>query len=259
MNPRKHTIEMFIEKARRVHGNLYDYDEVEYFNSATPVRIRCFEHGIFEQTPSGHLQGNKCKKCRKLKVDEIESRKVEKISQKWKRWTNKFILESRAVHGDRYDYCKVEYRGRKTKVCIICPDHGEFWQAPVYHLKGCKCSRCRMSKGETMISVLLSKWNIPFKFDKRFSDCRGIGGNPLSFDFHLPDHNILIEFDGMHHYGRGQYHTHKLNAEDNKRITEHDRRKTNYAMFNGIKMVRIPYFKMNKIEEILKEELYGKK
>lgn len=40
---------------------------------------------------------------------------------------NKFIKKARDVHGDKYDYSKVEYVNNKTKVCIVCPEHGEFW------------------------------------------------------------------------------------------------------------------------------------
>jgi hypothetical protein len=53
-----------------------------------------------------------------------------------------FIREAKEVHGDKYDYSKVEYINSKTKVCIICPEHGEFWQIPYDHLKGCGCQKC---------------------------------------------------------------------------------------------------------------------
>lgn len=39
---------------------------------------------------------------------------------------NEFIKQARNVHGDKYDYSKVEYVNSKTKICIICPIHGEF-------------------------------------------------------------------------------------------------------------------------------------
>ena len=60
--------------------------------------------------------------------------------------TEEFIKKAREVHGDKYDYSKVEYVDSKTKVCIICPEHGEFWQKPCNHLfdNGCpKCGRIR--------------------------------------------------------------------------------------------------------------------
>ena len=52
-----------------------------------------------------------------------------------------FIERAKNVHGDKYDYSKVEYKNARTKVCIICPIHGEFWQVPSSHLKGIGCPR----------------------------------------------------------------------------------------------------------------------
>ena len=56
--------------------------------------------------------------------------------------TEIFIERARGIHGDKYDYSKVEYKDNKTKVCIICPIHGEFWQNPASHLQGCGCNLC---------------------------------------------------------------------------------------------------------------------
>ena len=54
-----------------------------------------------------------------------------------------FIEKARKVHGDKYDYSKVEYKNNRTPICIICPEHGEFWQLPINHLKGCGCKHCK--------------------------------------------------------------------------------------------------------------------
>ena len=45
-----------------------------------------------------------------------------------------FVKKAKEVHGDKYDYSKVEYKNKRTKVCIICPTHGEFWQYPDNHV-----------------------------------------------------------------------------------------------------------------------------
>ena len=45
-------------------------------------------------------------------------------------------------HNNKYDYSKVEYVNSSTKVCIICPEHGEFWQTPHKHLSGQGCPKC---------------------------------------------------------------------------------------------------------------------
>ena len=53
-----------------------------------------------------------------------------------------FISKAIAIHGNKYDYSKVNYLNSRTKVCIICPEHGEFWQTPHNHLKGYGCRKC---------------------------------------------------------------------------------------------------------------------
>ena len=123
---KKMTTEGFIEKAREVHGDRYDYSKVEYVNSTTKVCIVCQEHGEFWQTSASHLGGNGCPKC----------------SGNKKLTTEEFIDKAREVHGDRYDYSKVVYANAKTDVRIVCPLHGEFWQIPYDHLKGVGCPRC---------------------------------------------------------------------------------------------------------------------
>ena len=113
------TTEEFIKKAKEIHGNKYDYSKVEYKNTSTKVCIICPEHGEFWQTPNHHLQGHGCPKC---KNEKIRKRHTHNITI--------FIEKARKVHGDKYDYSKAEYINASTKVCIICPEHGEFWQTP---------------------------------------------------------------------------------------------------------------------------------
>ena len=120
------TIEQFIEEAREVHGDIYDYSLVEYKNNSTRVKIVCSAHGIFEQSPNSHLRGCGCSSCVGLR----------------KKTTEQFIIDARVVHNDRYDYTLVEYKNNKTKVKIICPAHGVFEQIPNDHLTGCGCYNC---------------------------------------------------------------------------------------------------------------------
>lgn len=63
-----------------------------------------------------------------------------------KQTQDEFISNARCVHGDKYDYSLVRYVNSKTKVKIICPDHGEFLQAPIKHLSGQKCKHCNKHK-----------------------------------------------------------------------------------------------------------------
>ena len=61
--------------------------------------------------------------------------------------TEEFTEKARKIHGDKYNYSNVRYVNNHTKVCIICPIHGEFWQMPKLHLKGSGCPKCAAIKG----------------------------------------------------------------------------------------------------------------
>ena len=79
-----------------------------------------------------------------------------------------FVKKAKKVHCDKYDYSKVEYINNKTKVCIICPVHGEFWQIPNYHLDGCGCPKCNQSHMEKETEEILLKKGIKYEYQKRF-------------------------------------------------------------------------------------------
>ena len=103
--------ETFIKRAKEIHGDKYIYDEVNYVNSSTKVKIICPIHGPFYVTPSHHIYSKSgCIKCAGLN----------------KRTTEEFKELAQKVHGNKYDYSKVKYINNRTPVCIICPKHGEF-------------------------------------------------------------------------------------------------------------------------------------
>ena len=59
-----------------------------------------------------------------------------------------FKERSKNIHGNKYNYEKVVFVNTKTKVCIICPEHGEFWQIPETHMKGSGCPKCAVDKNK---------------------------------------------------------------------------------------------------------------
>lgn len=128
------TTESFIEKAKKVHGDKYDYSKVEYTNNSTKVCIICPQHGEFWQMPSGHLNKNRPRGCPQCGIINTNIKNTYT--------TREFIEKARNVHGDKYDYSKVEYVKSNEKICIICPQHGEFLQTPASHLNGCGCPFC---------------------------------------------------------------------------------------------------------------------
>ena len=71
-----------------------------------------------------------------------------------KKTTAQFIADARKVHGDRYDYSKVDYQGSAIKVCIVCRDHGDFMQKPNSHLMGQGCPTCGGHKKRTRESFI---------------------------------------------------------------------------------------------------------
>ncbi|HUH57902.1 MAG TPA: GIY-YIG nuclease family protein [Pseudomonadales bacterium] len=122
----------FIEKARAVHGDLYDYGRVVYVRNSDKIIITCKKHGDFEQTPRTHLSGHGCVRCG---LEEV----AEKLSQEAK---DNFIERSRDKHGDRYDYSKTVYAHSQKRVIVTCKEHGDFEQTPNHHLKGRGCPSC---------------------------------------------------------------------------------------------------------------------
>ena len=56
--------------------------------------------------------------------------------------TSQFIQKAIKKHGNKFDYSKVEYTGSHNKVCIICSEHGEFYQTATNHLTGNGCKKC---------------------------------------------------------------------------------------------------------------------
>ena len=120
------TTSQFIQEAKEIHGDKYNYDQVEYINTKTKVNIICPNHGKFEQNPHDHIAGHGCDNC----------------SGTYLKTTAQFIQESKEIHGDKYDYSKVEYINAKSKVNIICSKHGEFEQIASSHLFGQGCSNC---------------------------------------------------------------------------------------------------------------------
>ena len=65
----------------------------------------------------------------------------------------RFIEKANKRHNNKYDYSQVEYVDSVTKVCIICPEHGEFWQTPQGHVRGNSCPKCANKKrGDTFRS-----------------------------------------------------------------------------------------------------------
>lgn len=165
MNNKK---ENFVKKSNKKHDNKYDYSKVEYVNSKTKVCIICPEHGEFWQTPAAHVRGNECPECANKK------RGKRTIN------TESLIEKYQSIHNNKYTYGKTQYIDANTKICVTCPEHGDFYILPFNHLNGQGCPKC---------SVIKREQNKPMSssfFIKRSSQLpppkgRGLAIKPLGF------------------------------------------------------------------------------
>ena len=135
----------FIDRAKQVHGDRYDYSKVDYQTTHNPVEIICPTHGVFLQTPNSHISKQAgCRRCF-----------FERNANNIRYTTNEFIDRAKQVHGDRYDYSKVDYTTSKGRVTIICPKHGAFQQHAARHIHGHGCNKCKNELVHTWTSSTL--------------------------------------------------------------------------------------------------------
>lgn len=123
---RHKTLEDVLLEFKNVHGEKYDYSQLNFIMITKKVKIICPEHGVFLQTPQNHISGKGCGKCAG----------TEKLTQL------EVINSFKNTHGERYDYSLVEYKNSKSKIKIICTEHGIFEQDVFSHRKGADCPKC---------------------------------------------------------------------------------------------------------------------
>ncbi len=157
--PKKRTIADIIVQARNIHGDKYDYSKAVYRGIHTKMCIICPEHGEFWQEPNNHIsRKSACPKCAaQIRVENSRSS------------TEEFIRKASIVHKGKYDYSKVVYHQTEEKVCIICPEHGEFWQSPHNHLTGSECPKCvgnYIPTTEEFIELAKSKYGDKYDYSK---------------------------------------------------------------------------------------------
>ena len=305
---KRKTNKEFLQEARMVHGDKYDYSKVEYVNQETKVCIICPIHGDFWQKPRVHLMGRGCQECgkeicRKPKQNTKKRRKrtewntdtfieeckklygeerytyentkyngvrnkvhvncpkhgdflttpnkflngrcgcqkcwIEKKHNLYASNTEEFIEKAKKENGTKmYDYSKVEYKNNSTKVCVICPEHGEFWVTPANHLKHRGCPMCKAEKlsYEQKLFYILSDIVDTSEIIRQYKDYEMFGRQ--SIDFYIPKYKIAIEHQGSQHFGG---HFFDDSEERYKRIQQLDRRKYEICKEHGIKLFYFSY------------------
>lgn len=220
----KVTLPLFIERCTKIHRGKYDYSCVKYKNLSDFVKIICPEHGEFWQRAKVHYRGCGCPICGGSK-----------------RLTNEeFIEKAKLIHEDKYDYSKVNYINTSTKVCIICPEHGEFWQTPNNHLFGAGCPVCPESNMESEVRQFLLKNNIAFEQEKGFDWL--IHKRKMFLDFFLPDYGVAIECQGGQHF----FPTELFGGEEFYKLTlERDEAKRKLCEAHGINILYFSHAHIN--------------
>ena len=217
----------------------------------TKLRYLCPIHG--EQTIlwNNFKRGARCRSC----ADEANSLRMRTAT--WER-IQEYFTNSEYVLLSTFE----EYTGAKDS-CLrcLCEKHGEFkisWNN-LNKFEGCPV--CNSSAGERRIFHYLYKHNINFDRVKTFDNLIGIGGRKLSYDFYLPQLNVLIEHQGEQHEHPVVFNNMSdVDAEANfQKQQEHDRRKKQYAIDNDIELLEIWHYEFDKIEDILDKQFNNTK
>lgn len=224
------TLDIFIQKAKNIHGDIYDYSKVNYVNQRTEITIICPKHGEFEQTPCSHIKGCGCPKCASAKNGLKKRLTLEN-----------FINKARYIHNNYYDYSKVKYINNSTKITITCPKHGDFEQTPASHLSGRGCSKCRRSNGEVLVAKTLQNLNIDYIEQYKIPVINQVFTNrkELEIDFYIPKLKLAIEYNGIQHYIPQEHFGGALKFEEYQQ--PRDQYIQDFCKKYGIQLLTIPY------------------
>jgi hypothetical protein len=223
----KPTTEDFINKSKLIHGNKYDYSLSYYTNSKTKIKIICPKHGIFEKKPDNHInQKSGCPIC----------------FRKNNSTTEEFTYKANLKHKGKYDYSLVEYINSKTKVKIICNEHGVFEQKPNNHVLGYGCVKCN---GPIMNDFIEKANNVHNnKYD--YSLVRYVNSS-IKIDILCHKHGVFSQKLNDHLYGNGCPICRESTGEKEVRA---------YLLENKIKFIPQHKFKGCKYKNLLPFDFY---
>jgi transposase-like protein len=213
------------------------------------VYIKCVknnQHGSYKTTGHQFSRGDRCPYCstRRGKVHPLDSFGT-LYPDKAKYWS---------PNNDKSSYEVTPKSHKKYK--FICQECGSEFERELKVLNrsdtGVICINCNSSQLETKTKNILEKYNINYKTQVKYEGLLGLGNGNLSYDFYLPDYNLLIECQGEQHKS---WQKTWMSKKDFERQLEHDKRKRNYAKEHNINLLEIWYYDMDNIEGILIKEL----
>lgn len=234
-----------------------------YENERSVLTLFCSKHnGEYSITFNNFKQGRRCSFCSKIIKNKKRNSTIiatngslkdsfPEVIKDWDYLANSLTPSDYTPKSNKLvnwicSVCRYEYR------MTICNRTRRTWTCPI-------CSNKRIdSNGNLKIAKWLSDENISFCREKRFYDCRD--SKPLPFDFliEFESHILAIEFQGRQHYEPVDFFN-KSNdfnrAEKFQKSLHHDEIKRDYCAKNGIRLISIPYWEYDNIENILNGEL----
>ena len=243
------TTAQWVIEAIGIHGNDFDYSEVEYAGKEERVIITCNTcQTRFHPQANVHLSGKgSCPECRYVKSSESKRIPMREILDR--------CIE---VHGDRYEYPwdESEYKNSTTEMPIVCRKHGEFSMRPVNHYgreQGCvKCLKKTQTKLFEFIQRILPGHKVRYDFkhhEMRFSK----SNHPMEIDIWIPELQLGIEYQGELHFFEHWSHR---NASDTRHhdtlsaVQERDEEKRVACKQQGITLLEIDFTWDRKIDSI---------
>lgn len=233
---KRHNISETIDIISCNYDILDDFSKYQDF-----VNVKCKQCGEVSTKQISYLL-NSNKKCRKCYAMEFAKNQRDD--------KNTFLIKLNQITSQ----IEVvgDYVDSQTKTKCKCKKCNKVWYTtPNSLLSGCGCPKCHASKGETKIETFLSQNNIYYISQKKFDGLLGIGGRSLKCDFYLPNHNLIIEYQGEFHDGLCNDFVKKRMS----RTVEHDKRKKNYAKKHNINLMEIWYWDYKNIEKIITSRL----
>jgi len=242
---KKKSWEYYLSKFKDKYGDKYKYPvKVEDLYVNKQIEIICPIHGPFKQRICDHLYCG-CMGCG---------------GKKKKDWKST-LLEFKEVHGDRYTYVEPPSNFNLTidsKIDIVCSIHGTFKQRVRDHKTGSGCPVCKTSKMELKVIKYLKDHNIEYEYQYKCGCINEHSGRELVYDFYLKDWNLIIECDGEQHFKYKSFGGKKSNSEQNNVFIDQlirDLIKNEFCEKKGYNILRIPYWDIGDIHNILKNSL----
>ena len=231
--------DQLLEKCKLIHNDNYDYSQVNYITIEDKVDIFCKKcNKYFSQEAYSHMNGSGCANCATKNRADNSRKTIEK-----------FILEAKLVHGNKYSYDNVNYITNCTKISIFCNTcHNYFLQTPNNHIRGSGC-QCMLYKNENKCKDI-----IQLLTGKKFYKKKPKWLHGLELDGYNPSLKLAFEYNGEQHYNYKPFF-HREGVHNLWEQQERDMLKRYLCKKNNIRLIVIPYW-IKDLKSYIQEKLY---